>query len=151
MILPVGDDTGEQIGSAQEWAVGGRHATEHDVVAAASADVAAVEGKLLGAEADGVRMSGWGYRSKQRQIELRREHCGPTHYDVWEKPSSQCRPPTATPGRSMHERGLAIDFTQGGHALTRESPGFQWLLRNAARFGLRNLPSEPWHWSVNGR
>ena len=106
---------------------------------------------LAAAEADGVRISGWGYRSRDRQIELRRQHCGPTHFDVWERPSSQCRPPTATPGRSMHERGLAIDFTQHGHALTRESPGFRWLMQNAARFGLRNLPSEPWHWSVNGR
>lgn len=106
---------------------------------------------LAAAETDGVRMSGWGYRSKERQIELRRQHCGPTHYDIWQKRSSECRPPTATPGRSMHERGLAIDFTQNGRALNRQSPGFHWLLRNAVRFGLKNLPSEPWHWSVNGR
>ena len=51
----------------------------------------------------------------------------------------------------MHERGLAVDFTQHGRALTRESGGFRWLMQNAARFGLKNLPSEPWHWSVNGR
>lgn len=106
---------------------------------------------LSAAEADGITLKGSGYRSRDRQIELRRRHCGPTHFDIWEKPSSQCRPPTATPGCSMHERGLALDFTQDGRALTRESPGFRWLMQNAARFGLRNLPSEPWHWSVNGR
>jgi len=106
---------------------------------------------LAAADADGVPLKGSGYRSRDRQIELRQKHCGPTHFDIWERPSSQCRPPTATPGRSMHERGLAIDFTQQGRALTRESPGFRWLMQNAARFGLRNLPSEPWHWSVNGR
>ena len=106
---------------------------------------------LTAADADGVSLRGSGYRSRDRQIELRQKHCGPTHYDIWERPSNQCRPPTATPGRSMHERGLAIDFTQHGRALTRESSGFRWLMQNAARFGLRNLPSEPWHWSVNGR
>ena len=111
-----------------------------------------VEGLLAAAEADGVRLSGWGYRSTERQIELRRKHCGTSHYDIWEKPSSECTPPTARPGRSMHERGLAIDFTYNGHAIgSRDTPGFQWLAGNAARFGLKNLPSEPWHWSVNGR
>ena len=51
----------------------------------------------------------------------------------------------------MHEQGLSIDFTQGGRTLTRSSSGYQWLRANAGRFGLRNLPSEPWHWSTNGR
>jgi LAS superfamily LD-carboxypeptidase LdcB len=50
----------------------------------------------------------------------------------------------------MHEQGLAIDFTQNGSTLTRGSSGFQWLVANAGRFGFRNLPSEPWHWSTNG-
>ena len=27
----------------------------------------------------------------------------------------------------------------------------EWLDANAGRFGLVNLPSEPWHWSVNGQ
>lgn len=106
---------------------------------------------LAAAEADGVPLSGWGYRSREKQIELRRKHCGPTHYEIWEKPASQCRPPTAPPGRSMHEQGLAVDFTHGGRTLDSNSPGFHWLVKNAARFGLKNLPSEPWHWSVNGR
>ena len=42
---------GEQVGAAQERAVGRRLAAEHDVVAAAGAGVAAVEHELLGAEA----------------------------------------------------------------------------------------------------
>lgn len=50
----------------------------------------------------------------------------------------------ARPGRSNHESGLAIDF--------RNTPGaYAWLKRNAGRFGLKNLPSEPWHYSTNGR
>ncbi len=46
----------------------------------------------------------------------------------------------------MHERGLAIDFAA---CSTRSTPCYQWLSRNAARFGLHDLPSEPWHWSTN--
>ncbi len=107
------------------------------------------------ADRDGVRLGGWGYRSTARQIELRRAHCGTTRYAIYEMPSSQCNPPTATPGSSMHEKGLAIDFYKRGAngaaisiAGTRE---FRWLKGNAARFGLYNLPTEPWHWSTNGR
>ncbi len=47
----------------------------------------------------------------------------------------------------MHERGLAIDFSNCG---VRSTPCYQWLAANAHRFGFFNLPSEPWHWSVNG-
>ena len=65
-------------------------------------------------------------------------------------PSSSCSPPTARPGQSMHERGLAIDFTEGGRVLNRTSASFLWLSENAADFGFFNLPSEAWHWSVNG-
>jgi D-alanyl-D-alanine carboxypeptidase len=50
----------------------------------------------------------------------------------------------------MHERGLAIDFTQGGRALTRSSSGFEWMRAHAGSYGFHNLPSEPWHWSTNG-
>ncbi|MCE7987629.1 MAG: hypothetical protein DYG89_41220 [Caldilinea sp. CFX5] len=111
-----------------------------------------VEALLAAAEADGVKLSGGGYRSTERQIALRKQNCGSSHYDIYEKPSSQCSPPTAPPGRSQHEKGLAIDFTYNGQGIkTRNNPGFQWLASNAARFGLKNLPSEPWHWSVDGR
>jgi peptidoglycan hydrolase-like protein with peptidoglycan-binding domain len=110
-----------------------------------------VEALLAAAEADEIRLSGGGYRSAAAQIELRRKHCGPTHYDIWEKPSSQCKPPTARPGRSNHEKGLAIDFTYNGATIkSRDNPGFRWLAANAGCFGLYNLPSEPWHWSVDG-
>jgi hypothetical protein len=111
-----------------------------------------VEALLAAAQADGIGLGGWGYRSHAKQIELRKSHCGPTHYDIYEKPSSQCSPPTATPGKSLHEQGLAIDLTYGGNSIkSRTSPAFQWLAKNAGRFGLFNLPSEPWHWSVNGK
>ena len=53
MVLPVGDDAAEQIGPPQERAVRRREAAEHDVVAAAGADMPAVELELLGAQPDG--------------------------------------------------------------------------------------------------
>jgi LAS superfamily LD-carboxypeptidase LdcB len=106
---------------------------------------------LAAAASAGVSLSGWGYRSIARQIELRKQNCGTSDYDVYQKPSSQCSPPTAPPGRSMHEQGLAVDFTYRGSSIkTRDNPGFLWLAANAGRFGFKNLPSEPWHWSTNG-
>ena len=51
----------------------------------------------------------------------------------------------------MHEQGLAIDFTYQGSAISsQDSPAFRWLAANGASYGFYNLPSEPWHWSVNG-
>lgn len=106
---------------------------------------------LRAASQDGIRLGGGGYRSSQSQINLRRAHCGTSNWAIYSKPSYQCRPPTARPGASMHERGLAVDFTQNGRALWSNTSGYRWLKRNASKYGLRNLPSEPWHWSVNGR
>lgn len=105
---------------------------------------------LAAAAADGVAMSGSGYRSSSLQVALRRAHCGGSTFAIYQMRASSCRPPTARPGLSMHERGLAVDFTQGGRTLTRSSSGYRWLKANAHKYGLFNLPSEPWHWSVNG-
>ena len=106
---------------------------------------------LQHASRDGIRLGGGGYRSSQSQINLRRAHCGTSNWAIYSKPSYQCRPPTARPGASMHERGLAIDFTQNGRALWSNTSGYRWLKRNASKYGFKNLPSEPWHWSTNGR
>ncbi len=105
---------------------------------------------LAAASASGINFGGGGYRDSAGQIATRRNNCGSSHYAIYEMPASSCRPPTARPGSSMHERGLAIDFTQGGSTLTRGSSGFAWLRANAASYGFFNLPSEPWHWSTNG-
>ena len=50
MALPVEDEAFEQIGPAQERAVGRVDPAEHDVIAAAGAGVAAVDHELVGAE-----------------------------------------------------------------------------------------------------
>ena len=94
------------------------------------------------------KIGGWGWRSHARQIELREKHCGTSNYDIWEKPASQCRPPTARPGYSSHQDGLAIDFYCNNTLLQKNncSGAFKWLDCHAAEYGLINLPSEPWHW-----
>jgi D-alanyl-D-alanine carboxypeptidase len=102
---------------------------------------------LADAKAAGIVLSGGGFRTRQRQIELRKSNGCP---DVWSAPASSCRVPTAIPGRSLHELGLAVDITSGGSSLTSGSAGFRWLSANAAKYGYVNLPSEPWHWSITG-
>ena len=106
---------------------------------------------LDAAAADGNNLCGGGYRDPSEQIALRKAHCGTSDYAIYEAPSSSCSPPTARPGTSNHEQGLAIDFTcNGGGALGSSSSCFTWLKANAASYGLYNLPSEPWHWSNDG-
>ncbi|MGK2928925.1 MAG: D-alanyl-D-alanine carboxypeptidase family protein [Acidimicrobiales bacterium] len=106
---------------------------------------------LSAAEAGGISMSGGGYRDPAGQIAVRRNNCGTSNYAVYQMPASSCSPPTARPGQSMHEQGLAVDFTYGGRTInSRSSPAFRWMAANAASYGFYNLPSEPWHWSVNG-
>ena len=95
----------------------------------------------------GISISCGGFRTQQRQIELRKINGCP---DVYTAPASSCRVPTAIPGRSLHEIGMAIDITSGGRSLTSASPAFKWLKLHAAEYGFKNLPSEPWHWSITG-
>jgi zinc D-Ala-D-Ala carboxypeptidase len=111
---------------------------------------------LDAARADGIVLGGHGWRSMEAQARLRIANgCR----DVYTAPASSCRVPTAIPGSSEHEKGLAIDFTWQGRTIcyplsSRSCSGnaaFDWLKANAGRYGLRNLPSEAWHWSTTGR
>jgi LAS superfamily LD-carboxypeptidase LdcB len=106
---------------------------------------------LDAAAADGIHFGGGGYRSSAGQIEVRRNNCGSSSYAIYEMPASSCSPPTAKPGSSQHERGLAIDFEANGSTLSRGSAGYRWLKANGAQYGFYNLPSEAWHWSTTGR
>ncbi len=103
--------------------------------------------------AHGVIISGGGLRSTAEQIRLRRQNCGG---DERTKPPSACNPPTAIPGTSRHESGLAVDLkcTENGvtkSIQTTDNKCFLWLRENAGSYGFRNLPGEPWHWSVDGK
>jgi LAS superfamily LD-carboxypeptidase LdcB len=97
------------------------------------------------ANADGITFGGGGYRDPAQQQALHDAHC-PSR----SSPASACHPPTAQPGHSMHERGLAIDFTQNGSTVRSGSSGYRWLRSHASSYGFYNLPGEPWHWSTNG-
>lgn len=111
-----------------------------------------VQALLDASAAQGVSLCGSGYRDPQRQIELRRQHCGTSYYAIYQMSPSLCSPPTARPGTSLHERGLAIDFScNGGGAIRYGNSCWNFLAANAASYGLYNLPSEPWHWSTTGR
>lgn len=103
---------------------------------------------LEAADGASLALGGSGYRDSSSQQRLREQNCP----DPDSSPAAACRPPTARPGQSMHEEGLAIDFTSNGRLITsRSNPAYRWLASNAGRFGFRNLPEEPWHWSTNGR
>ena len=110
-----------------------------------------VRALLAAAASAGVLMCGGGYRDPAAQIALRKAHCGTSNYAIYDMPASQCSPPTARPGTSMHEQGLAIDFTcNGGGTVSAGDECSVWLQAHAAEYGLYNLPSEPWHYSTTG-
>jgi hypothetical protein len=110
-----------------------------------------VQNILDQAEAGGYNLSGSAsFRSYDRQVELRRAHCGSSNYAIYEMSSSACSPPTARPGHSNHEIGTAIDFGCDGGVTSFGSTRCSPWLRNNNGFGLINLPSEPWHWSNDG-
>lgn len=108
-------------------------------------------------ESPPVKISGSGYRSNQRQIELRIQNCGCSPTDnncIYKKNPAQCTPRTARPGRSLHEAGLAFDLKCDGVQIkTRDNHCYLWLKKsaNADIHKLRaNVPGELWHWSATG-
>jgi hypothetical protein len=146
--LPV--DTGAQ-GTQEPASVPTRATTVSVAPIMVNAAIAGQVQALIGAaRSDGIDLHGGGYRPVADQITLRIAHCGTSGYDIFEKPAGECQPPTARPGFSQHELGLAIDFTENGAIVTPGSPAFNWLVANAGSFGLINLPSEAWHWSTTG-
>ena len=86
------------------------------------------------------------WRSTTQQANLRRAHCG-GEANI-HNPDAVCHPLTARPGFSMHNAGLAVDFS---NCSTRGTPCFNWLSHNMPAGFLVNLPAEPWHWSINGQ
>ena len=112
-----------------------------------------LQNMLTAAAADGYTLTGGGYRDPAEQIALRRSHCGTSYYAIYQMPSSSCRPPTARPGTSQHEMGLAIDFRCNGSSIgqyERSNPCVVWLTEHAAGYGFYPLKSEAWHWSTSG-
>lgn len=77
---------------------------------------------------------GSGRRTTAQQAALRVRNGCP---DVYSAPASSCRVPTARPGESKHELGLAVDLTGDLDLAGRLAP----------LVGLRRtvMPKEPWH------
>lgn len=109
-----------------------------------NAQIAANLDKMINAAlGQGVILRGGGFRTMDQQKALRIKHGCPDP----NASSSSCSPPTARPGNSNHQMGVAIDFS---NCSSRGTTCYGWLKNNAATYGLKNLPSEPWHWSVDG-
>lgn len=86
------------------------------------------------------------YRSKEYQDKLRREspNAGSAGLAV----------------NSPHFTGRALDIYVGGDPVDTEDPNrtlqvetrvYQWLVRNADRFGFKPYCYEPWHWEYVGK
>jgi len=103
------------------------------------------------AEKDGIKISAGGFRTMSEQISAGKTN-GCKGWPNW-KSSKDCVTPTAPPGYSNHQMGLALDVTDSsGHTIkSRSSKEYKWLEKNASKYGLYNLPSEAWHWSVDGK
>ena len=108
-----------------------------------------------------------GYRPIEDQVYLRIKNGGHRNFaQVMSSPTSPpCSPPTAKPGRSRHNLGLAIDFggligqsRQNGdsdHLYPGiESEACRWLtskgLDGDGTYSLKRYSAEAWHWSVDG-
>ena len=116
-----------------------------------------VEGTLVNAQISGnlqkmldaaraqniVLRPGSGFRTMEEQRYL---------YNCYTTRSCNKGRKAAEPGKSNHQMGLAVDYSStGGLIESRGTPAFQWLQRNAATYGFKNLPDEPWHWSIDGK
>jgi hypothetical protein len=107
-----------------------------------------LKGMIDQAWSEGYKISGFGYRSKDKQIALRSTNCGAANIYT---EGAKCTPPTAIPGTSMHESGLAFDLRCDGVSIqSTDNRCFLWLKKNASTYGLQNLNGEPWHWSTTG-
>jgi hypothetical protein len=108
---------------------------------------------IQSAKTAGITLTGNAFRDPAEQIRLREINgCSP----IMTGPVSSCKVPTAIPGTSLHESGMAIDFKCNGLGFinikkrpeTQEC--FNWLKIHAIEAGLSNMPSENWHWSTTG-
>lgn len=88
------------------------------------------------------------WRSRADQVALRKQNCGTTQYSIYKMPQARCKPPTAIPGTSIHELGLAIDLKNSQVG----TPTYTWMKQYGKYFGFRHtVATEPWHWDTKQR
>jgi len=91
------------------------------------------------------------YRSCPYQLQLRGANCGLGEYNLYQKPSELCTPPTEPAGKSLHNEGLAIDFACTSYSSFDNTPCHTWLKQHAGSYHLYNRALESWHWSTTGK
>ena len=117
------------------------------------------------AKADGIPLTiGSNFRTMDEQIATAKGNgCYKSGSFVYD----DCSPNTATPGKSNHQSGTAIDFGCGGNTICYKKnsewcakngstqkpdqyPCFKWMVENANNFSYYNYKNEAWHWSATG-
>ncbi|MDO8658964.1 MAG: D-alanyl-D-alanine carboxypeptidase family protein [Candidatus Parcubacteria bacterium] len=107
-----------------------------------------LDGMIDAARNAGLNITGGGYRTVEAQRVLRIKNCNGNETDR----KATCNPPTAIPGASRHNNGLAFDLKCEGSLIRNNTNAcFVWLKTNARTFGFSNLKSEQWHWSTDGK
>lgn len=121
---------------------------------------------VAAAKLDGHELKGWGWRSPEKQAQLRVAHCpGVKSMDELEDkgspmyilPSSSCSPWTAAPGKSAHQSGEVVDIHNWSEekgrlaGLDSNHPEYFWLEDHGCEYGFeQTVASEPWHWEMTG-
>lgn len=95
-------------------------------------------------------LTGGAFRTYEEQLQARKDNNCP---NVLTSPANKCTPPTAIPGTSLHEQGLALDLYCDGKLINVvDNPStkkcFDWLKTNAGVYGFKNFEKENWHWSI---
>lgn len=86
------------------------------------------------------------FRDCKEQISLRSTNCSSSSL-----PAESCSPPTEKAGESLHNYGMAIDFSCKGYPLFGSSPCYKWMQENASKFKFKQRDKELWHWSLTGK
>ena len=114
-----------------------------DVASIISARTVAIIKK---AKEEGVNLTvGSGFRTYEAQQRLYSLNCR----------AGSCSPPTARPGFSNHEQGIAIDFGLNGSSFCfpggstcAGNKGYDFMVKYGGDYGFLKLPTEAWHWGM---
>ncbi len=86
------------------------------------------------------------FRDCKEQKILRSANCASSSL-----PAESCSPPTEKAGESLHNYGMAIDFSCKGYSIFESSPCYKWMQENGSKFKFKQRDREPWHWSLTGK
>ena len=104
--------------------------------------------RMIAAAADDLKPTGQylkivsAFRSREYQEELRRKspNAGSAGLAVNNSPHFTGR------ALDLYVGGSPVDTRDSNRAIQVKTPAYQWLVRNAERFGFRPYFYEPWHW-----